>query len=163
MITVEHDSIEVRTNERMAKLMALSFKISSTRNQQTNEHTHQARTYNQPNTCSNERANKQTHELTCGRTLASMHEEGAKEQTHTENTVREFVNKSAASAASPDYVKFQAVIKSAASAASRKPKMKETKIQESAPFPRPNRSVARPPPSSHRAPSSQHSSGSWFP
>ena len=31
---------------------------------------------------------------------------------------REFVNKSAASAASPDYVKFQAVIKSAASAAS---------------------------------------------
>ena len=30
------------------------------------------------------------------------------------------VNKSAASAASPDYVKFQAVIKSAASAASRK-------------------------------------------
>ena len=32
--------------------------------------------------------------------------------------VREFVNKSAASTASPDYVKFQAVIKSAASAAS---------------------------------------------
>ena len=32
--------------------------------------------------------------------------------------VQEFVNKSAASAASPDYVKFQAVIKSAASAAS---------------------------------------------
>ena len=32
--------------------------------------------------------------------------------------VREFVNKSAASAASPEYVKFQAVIKSAASAAS---------------------------------------------
>ena len=32
--------------------------------------------------------------------------------------VREFVNKSAASAASPDCVKFQAVIKSAASAAS---------------------------------------------
>ena len=32
--------------------------------------------------------------------------------------VREFLNKSAASAASPDYVKFQAVIKSAASAAS---------------------------------------------
>ena len=32
--------------------------------------------------------------------------------------VRESVNKSAASAASPDYVKFQAVIKSAASAAS---------------------------------------------
>ena len=32
--------------------------------------------------------------------------------------VREFANKSAASAASPDYVKFQAVIKSAASAAS---------------------------------------------
>ena len=33
------------------------------------------------------------------------------------------VNKSAASAASLDYVKFQAVIKSAASAASRKPKV----------------------------------------
>ena len=32
--------------------------------------------------------------------------------------VREFANKSAASAASPDYVKFQAVIKSAATAAS---------------------------------------------
>ena len=32
--------------------------------------------------------------------------------------VREFANKSAASAASPDYVKFKAVIKSAASAAS---------------------------------------------
>ena len=36
------------------------------------------------------------------------------------------VNESAASAAFPDYVKFQAVIKSAASAASR-----QTKIQES--------------------------------
>ena len=34
------------------------------------------------------------------------------------------MNKSAASAASPDSVKFQAVIKSAASAASRKPKSK---------------------------------------
>ena len=34
-------------------------------------------------------------------------------------------NKSAASAASPDFVKFQAVIKSAASAASRKPKSRE--------------------------------------
>ena len=34
------------------------------------------------------------------------------------NGVREFMNQSAASAASPDYVKFQAVIKSAASAAS---------------------------------------------
>ena len=34
------------------------------------------------------------------------------------HAVREFANKSAASAASPDYVKFQAVIKSAASAAS---------------------------------------------
>ena len=32
--------------------------------------------------------------------------------------VREFANKSAARAASPDYVEFQAVIKSAASAAS---------------------------------------------
>ena len=36
----------------------------------------------------------------------------------TLNAVRESVNKSAASVASPDYVKFQAVIKSAASAAS---------------------------------------------
>ena len=36
--------------------------------------------------------------------------------------VREFVNKSAASAASPDHVKFQAVIKSAASAASLDPR-----------------------------------------
>ena len=35
------------------------------------------------------------------------------------------VNQSAASAASPDYVKLQAVIKSAASTASRKPKSKE--------------------------------------
>ena len=51
--------------------------------------------------------------------------------------VREFANKSAASAASPDSVKFQAVIKPAASAASRKPKIKETKIQGSAPFRRP--------------------------
>ena len=40
------------------------------------------------------------------------------------------VNQSAASAASPDSVKFQAVIKSAASAASRKPKIKETQNQE---------------------------------
>ena len=39
--------------------------------------------------------------------------------------VREFVNKSAASAASPDSVKFQAVIKSAASAASPKAKSRE--------------------------------------
>ena len=37
---------------------------------------------------------------------------------HSDNAVRESANKSAASAASPDYVKFQAVIKSAASAAS---------------------------------------------
>ena len=41
------------------------------------------------------------------------------------NAVREFANKSAASAASPDYVKFQAVIKSAASAASPKAKSRE--------------------------------------
>ena len=38
--------------------------------------------------------------------------------TFSSHAVREFVNKSAASAASPDYVRFQAVIKSAASAAS---------------------------------------------
>ena len=44
----------------------------------------------------------------------------------------EAVNKSDASAASPDSVEFQAVIKSAASAGSRKPKIKETKIQGSA-------------------------------
>ena len=46
------------------------------------------------------------------------------------HTVREFVNKSAASAASPDYVKFQAVIKSAASAASREPKSREGSSRE---------------------------------
>ena len=39
--------------------------------------------------------------------------------------VRESVNKSAASVVSLDYVEFQAVIKSAASAASRKPKSRE--------------------------------------
>ena len=39
--------------------------------------------------------------------------------------VRDSVNKPAASAASLDYVKFKAVIKSAASAASRKPKSRE--------------------------------------
>ena len=50
---------------------------------------------------------------------------------------KEAVIQSAASAASLVYVKFQAVIKSAASAASRKPKIKETKIQGSAPFRRP--------------------------
>ena len=52
------------------------------------------------------------------------------------NAVREFVNKWAASAASPDYVKFQAVIKSAASAASQ---IQGTQVQGSA------RSVARAP------------------
>ena len=41
------------------------------------------------------------------------------------NAVREFANKSAASAASLVYVKFQAVIKSAASAASPKAKSRE--------------------------------------
>ena len=39
-------------------------------------------------------------------------------------------NKSAASAASPDFVRFQAVIKSAASAASRKPKSREGSSRE---------------------------------
>ena len=58
---------------------------------------------------------------------------------------------------------FQAVIKSAASAASRKPKIKETKIQGSALFRRPTVPVARPTPSSHRAPSSGRSPGSWIP
>ena len=43
--------------------------------------------------------------------------------------VREFANKSAASAASPDYVKFQAVIKSAASTASQ---IQGTQVQGSA-------------------------------
>ena len=38
---------------------------------------------------------------------------------------KEAVNQSAASAASPDYVKFQAVIRPAASAATRKPKSRE--------------------------------------
>ena len=41
------------------------------------------------------------------------------------DAVRDSTNESAASAASLDYVKFQAVIKSAASAASRKPKSRE--------------------------------------
>ena len=45
------------------------------------------------------------------------------------NAVREFANKSAASAASPDSVKFQAVIKSAASAASQ---IQGTQVQGSA-------------------------------
>ena len=58
------------------------------------------------------------------------------------NAVREFANKSAASAASPDYVKFQAVIKSAASAASRKPKSKETSSRGA---PRGRRPPAEPP------------------
>ena len=40
-------------------------------------------------------------------------------------TVQESANESAASAAFPNYVKFQAMIKSAASAASRKPKSRE--------------------------------------
>ena len=68
------------------------------------------------------------------------------------------VDKSAASAASPDSVKFQAVIKSAASAASQ---IQGTQVQGSArsvaraPVPSPEpRSVVRPPTSSHRPPSS---------
>ena len=43
---------------------------------------------------------------------------------------REAVNKSAASAASTDQVRFQAVIKSAASAAFRKPKSREPNFRE---------------------------------
>ena len=43
---------------------------------------------------------------------------------HALHGVQESVNKSAARAASPDYKKFQAVIKSAAHAASRKPKIR---------------------------------------
>ena len=58
--------------------------------------------------------------------------------------VQESVNKSAASAASPDSVKFQAVIKSAASAASPKAKSREGSSR-GAP-----RSVARTDPSSGR-------------
>ena len=68
------------------------------------------------------------------------------------NAVRESANKSAASAASLDYVKFQAVIKSAATAASRKTKNKSgTKIQGSPAEPR------RP----QAEPSSVGSPGSW--
>ena len=52
------------------------------------------------------------------------------------------MNKSAASAASPDYVKFQAVIKSAASAASRNPKSREG---GSSGVPRGRRPPAEPP------------------
>ena len=58
-------------------------------------------------------------------TCTFLASEGAQKRTfplllHNESflAVRESLNKSAASAASPDYVKFQAVIKSAASAAS---------------------------------------------
>ena len=52
------------------------------------------------------------------------------------------MNKSAASAASLDYVKFQAVIKSVASAASRKPKSRE---ESSWGAPRGRRPPAEPP------------------
>ena len=67
--------------------------------------------------------------------------------------VREFVNKSAASAASLDYVKFQAVIKSAASAASPKAKSREGSSRGAPRAVVRIRSVARPRPSSHLAPS----------
>ena len=50
--------------------------------------------------------------------------------SHSFNAVREFANKSAASAASPDFVKFQAVIKSATSAASRKTKNQGPRSRE---------------------------------
>ena len=63
-------------------------------------------------------------------------------------------NKSAASAASPDYVKFQAVIKSAASAASPKAKSREGSSRGAPRAVVRIRSVVRPPPSSHRPPSS---------
>ena len=58
--------------------------------------------------------------------------------------VREFANKSAASAAFLDYVKFQAVIKLAASAASQ---IQGTQVQGSAPIrrPSPDPSYVRPP------------------
>ena len=66
-------------------------------------------------------------------------------------TVPESANKAVASAASPDYVKFQAVIKSAASAAS--PKAKSRK-------PRPRGAPrGRHPPA---GPSPWRSPGSWF-
>ena len=55
---------------------------------------------------------------------------------------KEAVNQSAASAASPDSVKFQAVIKSAASAASRKPKSREGSSRG---VPRGRRPPAEPP------------------
>ena len=56
--------------------------------------------------------------------------------------VREFANKSAASAASPASLEFQAVIKSAASAASRKPKSREGSSRA---VPRGRRPPAEPP------------------
>ena len=55
---------------------------------------------------------------------------GAQSGASASCAVREFANKSAASAASRDYVKFQAMIKSAASAASRKPKSREGSSRE---------------------------------
>ena len=58
------------------------------------------------------------------------------------NAVRESDNKSAASAASLDYVKFQAVINSAGSAASRKPKSREGSSRG---VPRARRPPAEPP------------------
>ena len=58
--------------------------------------------------------------------------------------VREFANKSAASAASPDYVKFQAVIKSAASAASRKTKNQGPRSRGAQPSPGVRMTTRRP-------------------
>ena len=72
-------------------------------------------------------------------------------QTGT-SCVREFANKSAASAASPDYVKFPAVIKLAAST----PKAKSRK-------PRPRRSPGGRPGWRMTASGRSASPGSWFP
>ena len=58
------------------------------------------------------------------------------------DAVREFAKKSAASAASKDSIKFQAVIKSAASTTSRKPKSREGSSRG---VPRGRRPPAEPP------------------
>ena len=65
--------------------------------------------------------------------------------------VREFVNKSAASAASPDYVKFQAVIKSAASAEG-KGAPGERRVPSPDPIRRPADPVVPPSPVVRRSP-----------
>ena len=94
-------------------------------------------------------------EMNSGIKLAHQQpDQDVRQQRQPEHGDREFVDKSAASAASPDYVKFQAVIKSAASAASPKAKSREGSSRGAPRAVVRIRSVVRPTPSSHRAPSS---------